>query len=58
MDAGASASFTITNPDKVFWPAEGYTKGDLIHYYPTIAPWMLPYLKDRPGGADALSRRD
>lgn len=39
---------TITNADKVFWPAEGYTKGDLITYYETIAPWILPYLKDRP----------
>lgn len=41
-------SFSITNADKVFWPAEGYTKGDLISYYQAIAPWMLPYLKDRP----------
>lgn len=38
----------ITHPDKVFWPAEGYTKADLITYYETIAPWLLPYLKDRP----------
>lgn len=38
----------ITHADKVFWPAEGYTKGDLVEYYETIAPWMLPYLKDRP----------
>jgi bifunctional non-homologous end joining protein LigD len=38
----------ITHTDKVFWPAEGYTKGDLIEYYEAIAPWMLPYLKDRP----------
>jgi len=38
----------ITHADKVFWPAEGYTKSDLIGYYETIAPWMLPYLKDRP----------
>jgi bifunctional non-homologous end joining protein LigD len=38
----------LTNLDKVFWPAEGYTKGDLIHYYDTIAPVMLPYLRDRP----------
>ena len=43
-----SRSFEVTNPDKVFWPSEGYTKGDLVHYYSTIAPWMLPYLKDRP----------
>ncbi|MGH7915210.1 MAG: non-homologous end-joining DNA ligase, partial [Candidatus Binataceae bacterium] len=38
----------ITHPDKIFWPADGYTKGDLIDYYESIAPWMLPYLKDRP----------
>jgi bifunctional non-homologous end joining protein LigD len=41
-------SFKPTHVDKVFWPAEGYTKGDLIRYYEEIAPWMLPYLKDRP----------
>jgi bifunctional non-homologous end joining protein LigD len=38
----------LTNLDKVFWPAEGYTKGDLIRYYDTIAPMLLPYLRDRP----------
>ena len=38
----------MTNPDKVFWPREGYTKGDLVEYYRSIARWMLPYLKDRP----------
>ncbi|MEZ4414342.1 MAG: DNA ligase D [Gemmatimonadota bacterium] len=37
-----------SNLDKVFWPDEGYTKGDLIEYYRTIAPWLLPYLADRP----------
>ncbi|HTY56445.1 MAG TPA: DNA ligase D [Candidatus Binataceae bacterium] len=41
-------SFTVTNPDKIFWPAEKYTKRDLVDYYQAIAPWMLPYLKDRP----------
>jgi len=40
--------FKATNLDKVFWPAQGYTKGDLLQYYRTIADWMLPYLKDRP----------
>ena len=39
---------TVTNPDKVFWPKEGSTKADLVEYYRAIAPWMLPYLKDRP----------
>ncbi len=39
---------TITNPRKVFWPDEGYAKSDLIDYYDSVAPWLLPYLKDRP----------
>ncbi len=38
----------ITRPKKIFWPDEGYTKGDLVGYYKAIAPWILPYLKDRP----------
>jgi bifunctional non-homologous end joining protein LigD len=38
----------ITNRDKVFWPDEGYTKGDLIEYYAALAPAMLPFLADRP----------
>ena len=38
----------LSNVDKVFWPAERYTKGELIAYYDTVAPWILPYLKDRP----------
>ena len=35
-------------PDKVFWPAEGTTKGELFAYYRAIAPWLLPYLENRP----------
>jgi bifunctional non-homologous end joining protein LigD len=38
----------LTNQRKVFWPKEGYTKGDLIAYYRAVSPWLLPYLKDRP----------
>lgn len=38
----------ITNTDKVFWPEEDYTKGDVIAYYEQIADYMLPYLKGRP----------
>jgi len=38
----------LSNVAKVFWPAEGYTKGDLIAYYRAISPWLLPYLADRP----------
>jgi bifunctional non-homologous end joining protein LigD len=38
----------FTNLDKIFWPAEQYTKGDLIEYYRSVAQWILPYLADRP----------
>ena len=38
----------FTNLKKPFWPDDGYTKGDLIDYYRTVAPLLLPYLKDRP----------
>jgi bifunctional non-homologous end joining protein LigD len=38
----------VTNPDKVFWPDSGYTKGDLCGYYASIAPRMLPFLRGRP----------
>ncbi|MFW6067067.1 MAG: DNA ligase D [Myxococcota bacterium] len=38
----------LTNQDKVFWPEDGYTKGDLCDYYEAVAPWLLPYLRDRP----------
>ena len=41
-------AFTFTNLDKVFWPREGYTKADLIEFYRAIAPWLLPFLEDRP----------
>jgi bifunctional non-homologous end joining protein LigD len=38
----------FTNLSKVFWPKEGYTKRDMINYYYQVAPYMLPYMKDRP----------
>ena len=37
----------LTNPDKVFWPEAGYTKGDLVQYYAAIAPVLLPHLAGR-----------
>src|SRR5262249_30440021 len=40
--------FEPKNLDKVFWPEEGYTKGDLLAYYRALSPWLLPYLRDRP----------
>ena len=38
----------VTNLDKVYWPAAGLTKFDLLDYYIKIADYILPYLKDRP----------
>jgi bifunctional non-homologous end joining protein LigD len=38
----------LSNLDKVFWPREGYTKGDLLRYYDPIAEVLLPYLHERP----------
>ena len=38
----------LTNLTKVFWPEDGRTKGDLVHYYAEIADVLSPYLRDRP----------
>jgi bifunctional non-homologous end joining protein LigD len=52
----------LTNLRKIFWPALGVSKGDLIRYYVTVAPMLLPHLRDRamvmrryPNGADGPS---
>jgi bifunctional non-homologous end joining protein LigD len=41
-------SVQLTNLEKVYWPEEGFTKGDLIAYYRETSEIILPYLKDRP----------
>ena len=38
----------FTHMDKVFWPQEGYTKGDVIDYYNVVYPHIIRYMKDRP----------
>lgn len=38
----------LTNQNKIYWPEEQYTKGDVIQYYNQIARYILPYLVDRP----------
>ena len=50
----------LTSLNKIYWPEENITKGDLIEYYQSIADILLPYLKDRaesllrhPNGAGA-----
>ena len=41
-------SLVLTNLDKVMYPESGFTKGQVIDYYKNIAPYILPYVKDRP----------
>lgn len=38
----------LTNPQKIYWPKEGITKGEMLAYYERMAPVILPYLKNRP----------
>jgi bifunctional non-homologous end joining protein LigD len=38
----------LSNLDKLFWPDEGITKGDLLRYYRAIAPVLVPHLRGRP----------
>src|SRR5204863_6441219 len=38
----------LGNLGKIFWPEDGYTKGDLLSFYRDVSPWLLPYLSDRP----------
>jgi bifunctional non-homologous end joining protein LigD len=37
----------LTNLRKVFFPATGATKGDLLQYYADVAPFLVPYMQDR-----------
>ena len=46
--APAPKTINFSNLKKVYWPAERYTKGDLIEYYRAVSRWMLPYLRNRP----------
>jgi len=38
----------LTHLDKIFWPDEKYTKGDVINYYNEVYPHIIKYMKDRP----------
>jgi bifunctional non-homologous end joining protein LigD len=51
--AGVSTSATIggveiSNADKLWWPDDGFTKGDIARYYHAISRLLLPWMRDRP----------
>ncbi len=46
--AKAAREVKVTNADKVWFPGHGITKGEVVSYYRSIAPFMLPFLRDRP----------
>jgi bifunctional non-homologous end joining protein LigD len=43
-----SRRLKLSNLDKLFWPEEGITKGDLIAYYRDVAAVLVPHLRGRP----------
>jgi len=43
-----SRELRLSNLDKLFWPDEGITKGDLVDYYRQVAPVLVPHLRGRP----------
>jgi bifunctional non-homologous end joining protein LigD len=48
LDIEPGVSLDVTNLNKVFFPKKKLTKGDLLHYYATIAGFILPVMTDRP----------
>ena len=41
-------SVEVSHPERVMFPADGITKGDLVGYYERVAEWMVPHVKGRP----------
>ena len=38
----------LTSAERVLWPDDGITKGDLFEYYRAVSDWIVPHLRDRP----------
>ena len=41
-------SVRVTSADRVLFPGDGVTKGDLVSYYVDVAPVLVPHLRNRP----------
>jgi bifunctional non-homologous end joining protein LigD len=50
----AKEDVTFTNLDKLMYPEDGITKGEVIEFYRRIAPHLLPHLRDRPATLERL----
>jgi bifunctional non-homologous end joining protein LigD len=48
LDFGDGKALKVSNLDKIFFPKEKYTKGDVMRYYTRIADFILPVMQDRP----------
>jgi bifunctional non-homologous end joining protein LigD len=48
LDLGDGVRLDVSNLDKRFFPKRGYTKGDLLAYYASVSPLLLPAIADRP----------
>jgi bifunctional non-homologous end joining protein LigD len=48
VEVTMNGKVAFSHLDKVFFPKHKYTKGDIVHYYESVADYILPYLKDRP----------
>jgi bifunctional non-homologous end joining protein LigD len=44
----AAESLPLSNPTKIYFPKDGITKREIVDYFRAVAPFMLPYLQDRP----------
>jgi bifunctional non-homologous end joining protein LigD len=48
LDLGSGRVLDVTHLTRVFWPAVGVTKGELMRYYVRVSPFLLPAVDDRP----------
>src|SRR5688572_11540412 len=48
MVAKITTKAQLTNLDKVYWPDEDYTKGDVVNYYYSVHKYILKHIKGRP----------
>ena len=48
LEISRGVSIDVSNLGKIFFPARKLTKGDLLRYYATVAPYVLPVMTDRP----------